>query len=408
MNCNLSRFRQLLIVLLVLPMISVFSMNSLAASWSCTYTGSLYDSLALSVTEASNGDFMLVGVQDSSGINGFATAWRFAGDGSCQLIGGNGYFMEQQSVARSVITKADGGFLIGGDLPGSGEIFLVELSPSNATLREQRFEGIGGANIYGGFVQETSDGGVIMVGDRLGDLVEERKVYVRKLDSAWNTLWEVEHTIPDFNAFVSSMSIASDGTILVGGTLNWAQGGGGFIYSAFIQAFSPDGVPGVMYDFGAQSPYSRGADVGEKQDNSYFLVGDSKQNQYAPQKASIGVISSLGAYQWSRLVGMENCDALSGGKPTLDNGFVVVAQCLDSGLNRILGVAKLGPMGYGQWGSAYSMPGRHVWGRDIIVTQQQTYLAIGYSWDTSATTLDSLVLYHVDPTDTDRQTIRHH
>ena len=156
--------------------------------WSKTF-GGLEDDESRSVQQTTDGGYIITG---KTGSFGNADVWLIKTDGSgnevwIKTFGGNSY-----DGRNSVQQTFDGGYVIigYGDSFGNGDTYLIKTDSNGNELWSKTFGGTGAGTDNGNSVQQTSDGGYIITGSTtslVGDGYDD--VYFIKTDGSGNELW---------------------------------------------------------------------------------------------------------------------------------------------------------------------------------------------------------------------------
>lgn len=166
------------------------------------------------------------------------------GGGGGTSIGGKTFGGAGKDVGRSVIQKADGGYLVAGFTNSSGaggfDAYLVETDKNGGILREQTL-GTSGAD-FAFSARQTTDGGYIVTGvynavsfpDVSGRWVPvdlSGRLFLRKTNATLGVVWEkqiqavaIGNTSYDYAMGYEARQTADNGYIVVGAT---GTGGGG-------------------------------------------------------------------------------------------------------------------------------------------------------------------------------------
>lgn len=121
--------------------------------------------------------------------------------------------------ARSVSQTSDGGYIVVGSIGssnGSTDLYVVKIDSFGDTAWTKRYGGVG--NDFGNSVQQTSDGGFIVAGGSADSL------YLVKMNSTGDTLWTTKHIIPPIwgdthSAMGNSVFQTQDGGFVIAGTI---------------------------------------------------------------------------------------------------------------------------------------------------------------------------------------------
>ncbi len=184
--------------------------------WTRTYGGMYYD-WGNSVQQTSDGGYIIAGFTISFG----------AGNGDVYLIKTNAtgdtiwtrtYGWHAGDEGYSVQQTSDGGYIIAGYTHPFGvsscEVYLIKTNASGDTLWTRTYGGM--SDDYGYSVQQTLDGGYIIVGYTYSYGAGSVEIYLIKTDALGDTLWTKTYGGMD-NDEGYSVQQTSDGGYIVAG-----------------------------------------------------------------------------------------------------------------------------------------------------------------------------------------------
>jgi hypothetical protein len=169
---------------------------------------------------------------------------------------------------RSVQQTSDGGFIIVGYTAsfGAGDVWLIKTDADGNKLWDRTF---GGSMVDRGYsVQQTSDGGFIIVGWTWSFGAGGPDVWLIKTDADGNKLWDRTFGGSDWDEGYSVQQTSDGGFILVGWT--WSFGAGG----PDVWLIKTDADGNKLWDrtFGG-SMVDRGFSVQQTSDGGFIIVG---------------------------------------------------------------------------------------------------------------------------------------
>lgn len=195
--------------------------------WTKVYGGSNLE-LGYSVAETEDKGYIIAGVTASFGLgapsafNTYLIRTDSLGDTLWTKVYGGIY----DDVGSSVQQTQDGGFIIVGNTEsfgaGSSDIYLLKTDSSGDTLWTKTYGGT--FYDYGSSVQQTNDDGFIITGN-FGE--NNGDVYLIKTDSLGDTLWTKTYGGWDYDVgnSVQSVSGGISGFIIAGATESFGAGG---------------------------------------------------------------------------------------------------------------------------------------------------------------------------------------
>jgi hypothetical protein len=234
--------------------------------WDRTFGGSGLDS-GSSVQQTSDGGFILVGDTASFGAGGF-DVWLIKTDADGNKLWDRTFGGGGSDWGSSVQQTSDGGFILVGYTTsfGAGDVWLIKTDADGNKLWDRTFGG--GGSDWGSSVQQTSDGGFILVGYTASFGAGGFDVWLIKTDADGNKLWDRTFGGGGSDWGSSVQQTSDGGFILVGWT--WSFGAGG----PDVWLIKTDADGNKLWDrtFGG-SMVDRGFSVQQTSDGGFIIVG---------------------------------------------------------------------------------------------------------------------------------------
>ena len=200
--------------------------NTGATQWTKTY-GGMNDDFGYSVQQTSDGGYIIAGQTDplGTGINDVYLI-KVDSTGATQWIktyGGTNY----DGWGYPVQQTSDDGYIIAGVTSSYGaggvDVYLLKVENTGATEWSRTY---GGTNDDCGYsVQQTSDGGYIIVGGTYSYGAGWSDVYLLKVDNTGTTQWSKTYGGTNYDAGYSVQQTSDDGYIIAGVTYSYGAGG---------------------------------------------------------------------------------------------------------------------------------------------------------------------------------------
>jgi hypothetical protein len=287
--------------------------------WNRTFGGS-YKDYPLSVQQTTDGGYILAGVTCSYGA-GSADFWlvktNSAGNEEWRrTFGGSDY-----DIAHSVQQTTDGGYILVGVTSsygaGSADSWLVK---TNSAGNEEWSRTFGGSDSdYARSVQQTTDGGYILAGKTYSYGAGSADSWLVKTNSGGNEEWSRTFGGSDYDGASSVQQTTDGGYILVGTTSSYGAGSWDF----WLVKTDSAGNEEWRRTFGG-SDYDMAHSVQQTTDGGYILAG--KTNSYGAGSADFWLVktNSGGNEEWSRTFGGSDFDFAWSVQQTSDGGYIIV------------------------------------------------------------------------------------
>jgi hypothetical protein len=242
-------------------------------TWSKTYGGNGYES-GLAVRQTSDGGYIMAGQSPAFGNNNFkAYLVKLNASGAIQwtkAYGSNGY-----ETGKDIQQTADGGYILLGETDinndGSGDIYLIKTDDlGNVTWSRA----IGAADTEeASEIKQTPDGGYIITGSAYGAGSLSRDMLLLKTNSLGITEWAKTYgsTVNDVS---KSVTLTSDGGYAICGS-SW-----GFNvdedYEVYVVKINDTGVAQWSTTYGGGSLYGDyGFSIQQTNDSGFVITGET-------------------------------------------------------------------------------------------------------------------------------------
>lgn len=239
--------------------------------WERSYPGD--DVTVYSAQQTSDGGVILVGETSSLGA-GNSDAWSLKLDSSGDIEWQRTYGGPTEDVGAAIQQTRDGGYVLAGYTYPDGNPVLpdgwcVRLDPEGRVLWSRAYAGSSGEFLTS--VQETADGGYIAGGITFSPSAGLSDLWVVKLDSSGNALWQRAYGGPSLDIASGTRQTRDGGYIVWGFTKSFGIGED----QAWLLKLDPEGGITWQRCFGRAGISSFANSVVETTSGSYIVVGSS-------------------------------------------------------------------------------------------------------------------------------------
>jgi hypothetical protein len=285
-------------------------------SWQKTYGGNYFE-YAKSIQQTKDGGYIVGGRTTSFGA-GSTDIWILKLDQDGNVTWQKTYGGDSTDYANAIQQTTDGGFIVVGSTfsfgAGSSDILVLKLD-SNGYATWQ--------NVYGGIyidrgesVQQTLDGGYIVAGwsTDADPHSPAECIQILKLDNSGNIIWKKSNTLSYFNAAYSILQTTDEGYIVAGGNDN----------DLFVLKLDASGD--AIWEKNYGSSYSDLAfSIQQTADGGYIVAGYTEIDFYHSDLWILS-IDENGDVLWQKTYGGSNDDVGYSIQHTLNGGYIVAGE----------------------------------------------------------------------------------
>jgi hypothetical protein len=276
-------------------------------------------------------------------------------------------------VARFVQQTSDGGYIVVGYTTSFGtgyDAFLIKTDANGDIIWAKTY----GGTSYASSVQQTSDGGYIVAGSTYSSGTGSDDIFLIKTDAKGNIQWAKIYgeTVSDF-AF--SVQQTSDGGYIVAGfTTSFGAG------EADIFLIKTDAKGNIQWAKTYGGATDDGAfSVQQTSDGGYILAGWT--NSFGTGEWDIFLIKTdaKGNVQWAKTYGGKGSEGASFVRQTADGGYIVVGTTNSFGEGELdIFLIKTDANGNIQWAKTYGGASDE-WASSVQQTSDGGYIMAGYT-----------------------------
>jgi hypothetical protein len=286
--------------------------------WQTTYGGKQWDT-GSAVAQCRDSGFIIAGYTQSFG-KGWHDIYVVRTDRKGNLLWQKTFGGSNEDGASSVLETVDGGFIIAGETMsfGSGDydVLVIKIDAEGNLLWTNT---IGGADCDGcQSIQQTYDGGFIMVGDTKSSGEGWHDVSLIKLDARGKVCWNRTYGGNDFDYGEAVRETKDRGFIVVG----WTRSFGAGLSDVYLIKTDRDGSPLWTKTYGGPQ-HDFGFNIQQTFDGGYLIVGDTKS--YGSGWYDVYVIRTdeYGDTLWTKTYGGTQPDEAFALHPTKDGGYLI-------------------------------------------------------------------------------------
>ena len=275
----------------------------------------------------------------------FGNIRSFAYEWSKTFGGSNGDY------GKSVQQTADGGFIIVGYTSSSGpewsEVYLIKTDGSGSKQWSETFEVSG--QEWGESVQQTADGGFIIVGYTSSSGPALYDVYLIKTDSSGKEQWSSTFGGSGEDRGNSVQQTADGGFIITGYTSSFSAA----LYDVYLIKTDGSGKEQWSKTFGGSSE-NLGYAVKQTADGGFIIAGHTRS--YGAEDHDVYLIKTdvRGNEQWSKTFGGSGWDWGFSVQQTTDGGFIVAGGTHSFGVGKSdVYLIKTDDRGGEQWSKTF-------------------------------------------------------
>ena len=284
-----------------------------------TFGGDSLD-MGYSVQQTNDGGYVLTGSTNSYG-NGDSDVYLIKTDGNGDSLWTRTFGGENQDYCNSVQQTTDGGYIITGRTEsygaGNKDVYLIKTDGNGDSLWTKTF---GGTSFDNGIsVQQTNDGGYIILGGTESYGAGNRDIYLIKTDGNGDSLWTKTFggTSQDFG---NSVQQTNDGGYIVTGVTE-SYGAGN--KDAYLIKTDASGDSLWTKTFGG-SKFDLGNSVQQTNDGGYIVTGRTASFGAGSLDVYLIKTDGNGDSLWTKTFGGSSFDLGFSVQQTTDGGYIII------------------------------------------------------------------------------------
>ena len=294
--------------------------------WNKTFGGTNEDR-GYHVQQTTDGGYIISGTTFSFG-NGNYDVWLIKTDGNGNELWNKTYGGTSEERGYSVQQSSEGGYIISGITSSFGngnyDVWLIKTDGNGNEIWNKTF---GGTNYDESIsVQQTTDGGYIIAGTTFSFGNGATNIYLIKADGNGNELWNKTFGGTNNNWGYSVQQSNDGGYILIGYTNSFGNGG------ADVYLIKTDGNGNELWSktFGGAND-DGGVSVQQTNDGGYIITGYTKSSGNGDADVYLIKTDGGGNELWNKTFGGTYEDGGFDVQQTADGGYIITGKTLYAG-----------------------------------------------------------------------------
>lgn len=300
--------------------------NSLGDTvWTRTYGGPGHD-IGYDIQSTPEGGYIIVGSFGPPGISNDTDIWLLKTDQYGDTLWTRKYKGEGIDRGTGVQPTLDGGYVLVGTTRslgvGDNNLIMIKTDARGDTLWTRLY---GGENRdEGNGVQQTEDGGYIIIGSTYATSVTTNHLWLLKVDSSGDTLWTRTYRGSASAVGEAVLQTEDGGYVALGRKMRDR-----FVYyEGWLLRTNAKGDTLWTQTYGGEGDHDEPADFLRTGDGGYIIAGSTRSN--AVGKADVWIIGTdaAGDTLWTRTYGGDEYEFANAIQRTSEGGYIVAGTRL--------------------------------------------------------------------------------
>ena len=338
-----------------------------------TFGGDSLD-IGYSVQQTSDGEYIITGSTGSYG-NGDSDVYLLKTDANGDSLWAKTFGGANQDFGSSLELTLDEGYIIVGRTTygnGDKDVYLIKTDANGDSLWTKTY---GGSSVdFGLFVVQTLDSGYIITGTTESFGNGGRDIYLIKTDANGDSLWTTTFGGSVFDVGNCVQQTTDGGYIIIGGTNSFGNGD----RDTYLIKTDEDGVEQWNQTFGGTA-YDVGNSVQQTTDGGYIITG--RTGSYGSGDKDVYLIKTDedGVEQWNQTFGGIAFDLGTSVKQTPDEGYIISGGTNSFGNGgRDVYLIKTDDNGTELWNKAFGGSSDDI-ANSLQLTSDGGYIIIGFT-----------------------------
>jgi len=315
------KFLKIFCIFIFIVLLVHFSAIKIYPGWFKHYGGTNPDS-GFCLDQTSDGGYIITGATQSFtyGNDDFAI-YKLNSSGNkvwFKHLGGTGY-----ENGYAIQQTSDGGYIVAGRIGsytyGGWDIGLYKLNSNGNKVWFKHYGGT--SHDFGYSVQQTSDGGYIVVGSTSSYTYGDHDFAIYRLNSSGNKVWFKHYGGTDQDGCLSIQQTSDGGYIAAGWTSSYSYGSNDF---AVYKLNSSGNKVWFKHYGGANSDTAKS--IQQTSDGGYIVAGHTESYTYGDDDFAIFKLDSNGNKVWFKHYGGTLEDIAHSIQQTSDGGYIVAGE----------------------------------------------------------------------------------
>jgi hypothetical protein len=290
--------------------------------WNKTFGGADYD-YGESVQQTTDGGYIITGISDFSYNTGCGDFWLVKTDKNGIEMWNKTFGGTDVDWAHSVQQTTDGGYILIGETmsfgAGNEDICLIKIDSDGIEIWNKTFGGI--SQDQGRSVRQTNDGGYIIIGSTCSFATGGSDIWLIKTDANGNKLWDkiFGGTLSECGYSITQTS--DGGYIIAGYTYSFSAGKEDF----WLIKTDVNGCELWNRTFGG-ADHDGGWSVSQTSDGGYIITGYT--DSFGTGKEDFWLIKTdaNGYKVWDKTFGDTSSDSGYCVQQTMDEGYIILGS----------------------------------------------------------------------------------